>query len=141
MNVIRGLPVVAAFAAVAVGAAAPASAAAEMSGHYIETETSPDSQPNTNDWYVTPCGDGCASVVSNGAFLGQALLTNGQWTMDGAVNIICGDGTDVPNAASSHFTWDPYTLAGTVQITQNQAVCGHAPDPPYTDNIQLTQAP
>src|ERR1700743_3717856 len=28
----------------------------------------------------------------------------------------CPDGTVLPNAVSAHYTWDPNTLAGTVQI-------------------------
>jgi hypothetical protein len=68
MTVTRGIAVAPTFAAVAVGAASPAWADQTMSGHDIETVTDPSSgQSITNDWYFTPCGDGCASVVSNGA--------------------------------------------------------------------------
>ena len=68
--------------------------------------TDPSSgQSITNDWYFTPCGDGCASVVSNGSPLGQTRLVNGQWVMDvDGYPAGCADGSTVPNAATAHFT-------------------------------------
>jgi hypothetical protein len=141
MNVTRGFAVAAAFAAVPVGAAAPASAAPVMSGHYIETETAPDGRSSTNDWYFTPCGDGCADVSNPATRSGfRATLVNGQWTMDSTDNVVCSDGTTEDNSTSAHYTWDPNTLAGTVQRTQTQPVCGHAPKS-FTYNVQLRQAP
>jgi serine/threonine protein kinase len=113
-----------------------ASAAPVMSGHYIETDTATWGQVTTNDWYFTPCGDGCAD-----AGFGRARLVSGQWTMDAISDALCGDGsTRVPSAIASHFVWDPNTLAGTEAITVKVAECGRAPGTTWTDNIQLRQA-
>jgi hypothetical protein len=130
------------FAGLALGLAAPASA--EMSGHYIATQTNPAGQSTTNDWYVTPCGDGCASIVSGSQPLGQARLVNGQWTMDADADINCLDGTPVVRGgASNHYSWDPNTLAGIIQTTYNVPACGQ-PGLPWhqqaTNNLQLRQA-
>ena len=78
MNVTRSFAVAATFAAVAVGAAAPASAAPEMSGHYIATETAANGRSTTNHWYFAPCGDGCASVAPKV----QRLLGGRSWLAD-----------------------------------------------------------
>ena len=142
MNVARSFAVAATFTTVAVGAAAPASAAPEMSGHYIETETAANGRSATDNWYFTPCGDGCESVAPKGkkAF-GQAHLVGGQWTLDvTGETAMCPDGTQVPNALSAHYTWDPSTLAGTVQTTADLAECGDPAGFQVTDNIQLRQA-
>ncbi len=143
MNGTRSFATAATFAAVAVGAASPASAAPVMSGHYVETETLPGTgQTATNDWYFTPCGDGCADMsntLSGGS--GQAMLVNGQWTMDIAMGATCADGTSVPLSLAAHDTWDPNTLAGTAQLTSTKAACGYPVGYTYTNNLQLTQAP
>jgi hypothetical protein len=143
MTVTKRLAVAATFAALAVGAATPASAAPEMSGHYIETETAASGRSTTNDWYFTPCGDGCASVAPKGAkAFGRAQLVGGQWILDvTAETAMCQDGTQVPNALSAHYTWDPSTLAGTVQTTADAPECGDPAGYQATDNIQLRQAP
>ena len=144
MNVTRSFAVAATFAAVAVGAATPASAAPEMSGHYTETETAANGRSTTDHWYFTPCGDGCASVAirPDASAPTQARLVNGQWTLDSAVHTLsCADGTVVPNAVSAHYMWDQNTLAGTVQVTYNVAACGHPAGYQNTNNVQLQQAP
>jgi hypothetical protein len=143
MNVTRSFAVVATFAAVAVGAASPASAAPVMSGHYIRTTTGPTGGGHTftEDWFFTPCGDGCADMSSPAAGGGaRAMLVNGQWTMDSISDVVCQDGTTEGNAANTHYTWDPNTLAGAVQVIQNQGVCDHARQS-YTLSVQLTKAP
>jgi hypothetical protein len=143
MTVGRSLAVAAAFAAIAVGAAVPASAAPQMSsGHYIETETAPGGRSTTDDWYIGPCGDGCASVAHKGAkAFGQAKLVGGQWVLDvKGETAMCQDGTQVPDALSAHYTWDPSTLAGTVQTTADAPECGDPAGYQATDNIQLRQA-
>ena len=142
MDVRRSFAVAATVAAVAVGAATPASAAPEMSGHYIETETAASGRSTTNDWYFTPCGEGCASVALKGApAFGRAQLVGGQWKFDVTGNTaMCEDGTRVPNALSAHYTWDPTTLAGTVQSTADVAECGDPAGYQVSDNIQLRQA-
>src|ERR1700741_238999 len=142
MNVTRSLAVAAAFAAVAVGAATPASAAPGMSGHYIETEPAASGRSTTDDWYFIPCGDGCASVARKGApAFGRAQLVGGQWKFDlTGSTAMCQDGTQVPNALSAHYTWAPSTLAGTVQSTADVAECGDPAGYQVSDNIQLRQA-
>jgi hypothetical protein len=127
MSIRRGLAAAAMLAGSVVGTASTAWADTTMSGHYIMTETYPGGRPVTNDWNFTPCGDGCASLVSNGIPVGQARLVNGQWTSpEAAGDIHCPDGTLVPNASSAHMVWDPNTLAGTDQITLTVPACGVA---------------
>jgi hypothetical protein len=143
MNVTRSFAVAATFAAVVVGAASPASAAPVMSGHYIKTITGPTGGGHTvaEDWFFTPCGDGCADMWSPAAGGGaRAMLVDGQWTMDSISDVVCNDGTTEGNAANTHYTWDPNTLAGTVQVIQKQGVCDHARQS-YTLSVQLTKAP
>ena len=137
----RGFAATAIFAGLALGLAAPASA---LSGHYINTETNPQTgQSSTSDWYITPCGDGCASVaVNNPGDPGwQARLVNGQWTMDTTSTAICVDGTQVANAESGHYTWDANALAGRHQVTINVPACGNPAGVQFTNNFQLKQAP
>ena len=145
MTITQGIAVAATFAAVAVGAASPAWADQTMSGHDIETVTDPSSgQSITNDWYFTPCGDGCASVAirPDASAPSQARLVNGQWTLDSAVHTLsCPDGTVLPNAVSAHYTWDPNTLAGTVQVTNNVPACGNPAGYLTTNFVQIRQAP
>lgn len=149
MAIARCFAATAMLTGLALGLAAPASAQNEMSGHYIENQTDQSTgqpvtlggQPVINDWYFTPCGDGCASAVENGQPHGQAQLVNGQWTIDSGGPVTCADGTNVPNALSSHRTWDPNTLAGRVQETFNVPACGNAAGYQYTNNIQFTQTP
>jgi hypothetical protein len=143
VNVTRSFAVAATFAAVAVGAATPASAAPEMSGHYTETETAASDRSTTNHWYFAPCGDGCASVALKGAkAFGRAQVVGGQWTLDvTGETAMCQDGTQVPDALSAHYTWDPSTLAGAVQTTADAPECGDPAGYQVTDKIQLRQAP
>ena len=144
MTITRALAVAATFAAVAVGAATPASAAPQMSsGHYIETETADSGRNMTDDWYISPCGDGCASVAHKCAkAFGRAQLVCGQWVLDvTGETAVCQDGTKVPDALSAHYAWDPSTLAGTVQTTADAPECGDPAGYQATDNIQLRQAP
>jgi hypothetical protein len=143
MTVTESLAVAATFAAVAVGAATPASAAPELSGHYIETETAATGRSTTDHWYFASCGDGCASVARKGAkAFGRAQLVGGQWKLDvTGETAICQDGTQVPDALSAHYTWDPSTLAGTVQTTADAPECGDPAGYQVIDNIQLRQAP
>ena len=141
MTVTRSFAVAAAFAAVAVGAATPASAAPEMSGHYTVTETAAGDRSTTNQWYFTPCGDGCASAANTpGGRSSQVQLVGGKWKMDTTDPAQCPDGTQVPNALSAHYTWDPSTLAGTVQTTADTTECGDPAGYQATDKIQLRQA-
>lgn len=142
MTVARSFAVAAAFAAVAVGAAIPASAAPAMSGHYVETETGAGERSTTDNWYFGSCGEGCASVARKGAkAFGRAQLVGGQWVLDvKGETAMCQDGTQVPDALSAHYSWDPNTLAGTVQTTADAPECGDPAGYQATDNIQLRQA-
>jgi hypothetical protein len=142
MKVTRSVGVAATFAAVAVGAASPAYAVPEMSGHYVETETAANDRSASDDWYFTPCGDGCESVARKGVkAFGQANLVGGQWVLDVASEAAaCPDNSQVPNALSAHYTWDPNTLAGTVQTTADVAECGDPAGSQVTDPMQLRKA-
>ena len=53
----------------------------------------------------------------------------------------CPDGTVLPNAVSAHYTWDPNTLAGTVQVTYNVPACGNPAGYLTTNFVQIRQAP
>ena len=141
MAIAWGFATAAMLAGLAAGTAGPALAAPTMSGHYIETETDQAGRSGTNDWYFTPCGDGCASVVIIAVGMQfQARLVNAQWTMDTTGNAVCADGSVVPNALSDHYTWDPNTLAGTVQLSANVPACGYPPGKSMTNTLQLRQA-
>ena len=145
MAIAPGFAATVIFAGLAVGTASAARAETTMSGHYIRIETNPQNgQSVTDDWYATPCGDGCASLASTpgGPAISQARLVNGQWTLDSAVHtLICPDGTVVPNAVSAHYTLDPNTLAGTVLLTYQVPACGSPAGLQVTNNVQLRQAP
>jgi hypothetical protein len=150
MAITRGFAATVILAGLAVGTASAAWAETTMSGHYIETETDPSTgqpiiiggQPVTNDWNVTPCGDGCANVNFTVGPPSQAHLVNGQWTMDTtATTVECADATRVDKAFTTHFTWDPNTLAGTSQNNYTKAACGNAAGTTQTIDIQLRQAP
>ena len=65
-------------------------------------------------------GGGARAISVNGQ-------VNGQWPIDSIGYVGCKDGTRADNAASTHYTWDPNTLAGRVQVIENQAVCEPAP--------------
>jgi hypothetical protein len=142
MAIARGLAATVVFGGLALGLAATASAASQMSGHYIETLTNPvNGLSATHDWYFTPCGDGCANASGSSPIPGgQARLVNGQWTIDGPIVIRCPDGTSVPGVETAHYTWDPNTLVGTLQATQTKEACGYETGS-LTMNVQLRQAP
>ena len=144
MTVTRAIAATTMFAGLTVGAASSAWAdAPTMTGHYIRIVTSPAGQASNVDWYFAPCGDGCASVAltAGGQPFGQARLVNGQWALDTTSPAGCADGTSVPDALNSHYTWDPNTLAGTVRITNTAGVCGKPAGDSGTINMQLRQAP
>jgi hypothetical protein len=145
MTITRGFAATVIFAGLAVGTASAAWAETTMSGHYLRTETDQQTgQSETDDWYATPCGDGCVSLTDTpgGPARSQARLVNGQWTLNSAVHTLsCPDGTVVPNAVSAHYTWDPNTLAGTVQVTNNVPACGNPTGYQTTNDVQISQAP
>lgn len=142
MTIARGFAVTAMLAGLTLALAAPAAAANEMSGHYLETDTTPDGRQTTNDYYFTPCGDGCALVsdTPGGPTVAQAHLVNGQWTMDTLSDAGCPDGTSVPNALLTHRTWDPNALAGTNQVSLTVPACGNPGGFQETNNLQFKQA-
>jgi Protein of unknown function (DUF2510) len=111
--------------------------------HYIKTETTSSGFSDTNDWYLTSCGDGCAEVStsSGGQPFGRAELVNGQWTMTAAADSVCSDGTKVPNADSDYFTWDPNTLMGTDHVTTRVPACSNPAGYEYTTTLQLRKTP
>ena len=68
MAIVRGLAATAVFAGLAVGTAGTAWAdTPTMNGSYTETSTSPSGLSVTNDWTVSPCGNGCAYVKAGRA--------------------------------------------------------------------------
>ena len=91
MTITRGFAAGAMLAGLALVVTAPVSTADPLNGHYIETETYPDGHQVHSDWFITPCGDGCASIKE----VGQANLVNGQWTLDGKGGVSCEEGGDV----------------------------------------------
>jgi hypothetical protein len=146
MSVTCRLAVAATFAAVAVGAAPQAVAGApEMSGHYTATVT-PDfangPQPQTLDWYFTPCGDGCANIASGAPSNppGQAQLVNGLWNLRATDSFNCADGSSVPNAIDQNYEWDANTLLGTETVTFQVAACGTAPGTQFLFKLQVQKA-
>jgi hypothetical protein len=137
MNFTRAVAQASALAAIAAGAAtAPASAAPEMIGDYVLTETSPTGQIHVTDWNVNPCGEGCVDIKA-GVGISRAQLVNGQWVIDMFDNVRCSDGTRVPYAASAHITWDPNTLVGSDEQVYTQAACGKPAGYTQTNQIQL----
>jgi hypothetical protein len=140
MTVTRAIAATAMLAGLAIGAASTAWAAPTMNGHYLATTTSPQGQSVKDDWYVSPCGDGCASVVMPNRATFQAQLVSGHWTMDTTADAACFDGTRVHSAYSTHYTWDPNTLAGTVTTTNKVPACGDPAGNNSTYTIQLRQA-
>ena len=145
MTLTRAIAAAALFAGLAVSTASPAWAETTLSGHYIRTETDPLTGQSVNDdWYATPCGDGCASLASTpgGPAVSQARLINGQWTLDSAIHtLMCPDGTVLQNAVSAHYTLDPNTLAGTVLLTYQVPACGIPAGYQLANNVQLSPAP
>ena len=146
MTITRGFAATAIFAGLAVGTAvSTAWAETTMSGHYLRTRNWTRKLVNraTDDWYATPCGDGCASLAltPGGPAISQARLVNGQWTLESAIHTLnCPDGTVAPNAVSAYYTWDPDTLAGTVQLTSNGPACGIPAGYQTVNDVQIRQA-
>jgi hypothetical protein len=130
---------------------APFPADFQTNGHYSETQINPKTnrpfkvhgQDVVNQWFFSSCGDGCASAAraQGGQALGQANLVNGQWVLDTTDGAECPDGTSVPDAIAAHRTWDPNTLAGTVQTTGKEGACGFPAGDPETADIQLQLVP
>jgi hypothetical protein len=147
---------------IALGLAAPAGAWGPVgpapipadfndNAHYTETQINPKTmqpftvhgQPVVNQWFFSPCGDGCATAAraAGGQSLGDAHLVNGQWVLDTTDGAECPDGSNVPDAIAAHRTWDPNTLAGTVLTTGKEGACGFPAGDPETADIQLQLAP
>jgi hypothetical protein len=135
---------VAAVGVAAVGTAAPAIAdPGVLSGHYVATMTAPN-QLVTEDWQITPCGDGCASiVVSEGTVTStlQAHLAGGQWTMDTpSDDLTCPDGSVAHDVLTNRYSIDADTLVGTIAMIQNGPGCGRPTGWRQTDGITLRLA-
>jgi hypothetical protein len=148
MTVTRAMAATAMLAGLAVSPAStawagPSDRTPQMSGHYIETDTSENGQTTTSDWYFTPCGDGCASAANTpGGRSLQVQLVGGKWKMDTTDPAQCPDGTQVPNALRTRATWDSKTLEGTGVSTYIVPACGQPAGlqlRPF--KIQLKQAP
>ena len=91
---------------------------------------------STNTWVVTPCGAGCAHVVSDTGLDIDARLTDGQWTFTYThpTGWDCEDGTDAP--ATRGVSVDAATLQGTVTQGPDN-VCGETDvvDDPFTFSL------
>ncbi|MDG4667187.1 hypothetical protein [Mycobacterium sp. 236(2023)] len=114
----------------AVGLAAPASADGPIfKGTFLLTTQ----DGSTNTWVVTPCGAGCARVVSDTRLDADAHLADGQWhfTYTHPTGWDCEDGTDAP--ATRRVAVDAATLQGTVAQGPDN-VCGETDvvDDPFT---------
>jgi hypothetical protein len=130
---------------------APFPADFDTNAHYIGTQIDPktgqplivEGQPVHNDWYFSPCGDGCASAAHSpgGPPVGQANLVNGQWVLETTDAAECPDGTVVPNAVHGRRSWDPNTLVETIQTTGLVPACGNPAGVTKTVNGQLALAP
>ena len=136
MTITRGLAAGALFAGLALVLTAPVSSADALEGHYTETETYPDGHDIHDDWFINSCGDGCAHIKG----LGDAHLVDGQWTLDGKGGVSCEQGGDVHDAIGFHYSWDPNTLDGNVQITNNVAACGNPQGYQETNKLHLALA-
>lgn len=104
-----------------VGLAAPAAADGPV---FKGTFLSVTDDGSTNTWVVTPCGTGCAHVVSDtGHVNADAQLVDGMWrfTYTHPTGWDCEDGTDAP--ATRRVAIDAATLQGTVAQGPDN-VCG-----------------
>jgi hypothetical protein len=55
--------------------------------------------------------------------------------------VSCEDGGDVRDAIAFHYSWDPDSLDGNVQITNNVAACGNPQGYQETNKLHLELAP
>jgi hypothetical protein len=118
--------------------ATPATAAPVMSGHYVVTVNNTiTGQTTREDWYFTPCGDGCASVQP----WGHARFADGQWSLDTTSNALCRNDITVFQAEDAHYVWDPGTLAGTVHLTGRNTACGRPLGYTFVNSVQFTPVP
>lgn len=142
MTITRGIAAAVTFAGLALATASTAWADTTMSGHYTWTTTTSGGWSMSGDYYVTPCGDGCASIATTpgGPAIGQARVVDGQWTMDGSWPVRCADGSPGPREPY-HDTWDPNTLEGTSTYIYNVPACGHPQGYSQTIHLQLRQVP
>jgi hypothetical protein len=140
MTVTRGTAAAAMLAGLAVDTASVAWTAPTMSGHYTKTTNDPSGRTFTSDWYFTPCGDGCANItITQGGLNSQARLVSGPWTMTLTAPAACSDGTVVPNGETTHYSWDPNTLAGTAQVALGPGACP-SDDRSATSKLLFTRA-
>jgi hypothetical protein len=125
MTVARSFATAVTFTVIAVGAASPACADPVFSGHYNVIDTSSGGVAITFTYDVTPCGDGCVEISTEGGAPLTAHLINGQWQWDETDNpMVCDDGTRIPAASDSHNAIDATTLRGTSLVTWKKAGCG-----------------
>ncbi|MCF6387983.1 hypothetical protein L2K20_13460 [Mycobacterium sp. MBM] len=132
--------VVVVLGALGVGASVWCAAPAAADGPvFVGTFLYTSDNGSTNTWTVTPCGAGCARVVSDsGRVDAQARLADGRWsfsfTQPDAWD--CEDGTFEPGTA--HVSFDAVTFAGTVSQGPDN-VCGESDvvDDPF--GFTLTQ--
>ena len=114
----------------------PAQADSGLDGVYTVTGSS----GKTGRWTISSnCAtEGCVAHVSSSSGLtGDALLSNGRWTLTVArPNAVdCPDGSSAPG--TSIYSWDAATLVGNYD-TQHGATCGNPPGV-YHETFTLTK--
>lgn len=124
----------------------------QMSGHYIRTAVNRESGGTmTTHWYATPCGQGCASIeiCANDKHercgTAPASLSEGRWTMQVRVTLVCTDqfgnpAGEIPGGAIAHYTWDANTLAGVAETTADGPGCPAVTSAGTTNDFQLKHA-
>jgi len=84
-------------------------------------------------WTFTPCGDGCAVVVSATGWTGNASLNNGRWEFTREAAWSCPDGRNLPNSIA--YSIDAITLTGTSTGTIPVGCEGF---PVFADGVTVT---
>jgi hypothetical protein len=84
-------------------------------------------------WNITPCGDGCARIVSATGWAATASLNNGRWEFTRDAAWACPDGRNLPNSIG--YSIDAVTLTGTSTGTIPVACEGF---PVFADGVTVT---
>lgn len=123
MKICTGMAVAAICLGGALGSAAPAWPDGPVFTGTFDLVTDDGS---TSTLVVTPCGAGCAHVVSDTGYVNtDAVLVDGQWRFSYTHPTAwdCEDGTDAPG--TRHVAVDATTLRGTVAQGPD-TVCGES---------------
>lgn len=88
---------------------------------------------SSSTWTITPCGDGCAVVVSATGWTANASLNNGRWEFTREAMWSCPDGRNLPNSIA--YSIDAATLTGTSTGTIPVGCEGF---PVFADGVTVT---